>query len=45
MRGDAGLGWLAHVGGRPAHSLAYFGPTLVRVVSGPLLSEFRDFHY
>ena len=30
-------------GGQAAHSRACFGPTLVSVVYGPLLSEFRDF--
>ena len=42
-QGRAGLGWPAHVGGWATHSRAHFGPTLVSVVYGPLLSEFRDF--
>ena len=42
-RGGAGLGRPAHVGGRAAHSRVRFGPTLVSMVFGPLLSEFHDF--
>ena len=38
------VGRLAHVGSWAAHSRARFGPTLVSVVFGPLLSEFHDFH-
>ena len=43
-QGEAGLGWLAHEGGRVTHSRARSGPTLVSVVFGPLLPEFHDFH-
>ena len=42
-RGSAVMGRPAHVKGWAARSRVRFGPTLVSVVYGPLLSEFRDF--